>query len=352
MAATQGPGLIGALLVGLSSAKAIAAAQGASVRPRRPPPGARGGELRALRRRPLRAPVRVPDRQRRTHAAGARGRPRRLRGDRDARSTTPPARPSTRAPACSASATPGARRSSGWRGGGDPQAFSFPGSPGRAPAGTLSAARAAFAEGLDFSFAGVKTALLYKLRELSEQERERAGRRPRRLLPGGDRREPPVAHRTGPARAGASAWRSAGAWRPTASCAGAWASSTSSCTCPSAPLCTDNAAMIASAARFGEQLAYPRYLALDAYASGERPLETGDGARDGLLQARLPPLRARRCRRCGALQPELAFELQERDITRPGRPPPRLFRADPGRSRSTARSCANTLSTRPCCASV
>ena len=33
------------------------------------------------------------------------------------------------------------------------------------------------------------------------------------------------------------------------------------------PLCTDNAAMIASAARFVEAVPYPRYLALDAYAS-------------------------------------------------------------------------------------
>jgi len=32
-------------------------------------------------------------------------------------------------------------------------------------------------------------------------------------------------------------------------------------------LCTDNAAMIASAARFTEALPYPRYLGLDAYAS-------------------------------------------------------------------------------------
>ena len=39
---------------------------------------------------------------------------------------------------------------------------------------------------------------------------------------------------------------------------------------PERVLCTDNAAMIASAARFGEQLAYPRYLGLDAYATGER----------------------------------------------------------------------------------
>jgi len=40
---------------------------------------------------------------------------------------------------------------------------------------------------------------------------------------------------------------------------------------PQRVLCTDNAAMIASAARFCEQRAYPQYLALDAYASGERP---------------------------------------------------------------------------------
>ena len=33
------------------------------------------------------------------------------------------------------------------------------------------------------------------------------------------------------------------------------------------PLCTDNAAMIASAARYGRRLPYPRYLDLDAYAS-------------------------------------------------------------------------------------
>ena len=33
------------------------------------------------------------------------------------------------------------------------------------------------------------------------------------------------------------------------------------------PLCTDNAAMIASAARYTEPVPYPSYLALDAYAS-------------------------------------------------------------------------------------
>jgi N6-L-threonylcarbamoyladenine synthase len=40
---------------------------------------------------------------------------------------------------------------------------------------------------------------------------------------------------------------------------------------PPPELCTDNAAMIASAARFAPALAYPDYLALDAYATGEPP---------------------------------------------------------------------------------
>jgi N6-L-threonylcarbamoyladenine synthase len=37
-------------------------------------------------------------------------------------------------------------------------------------------------------------------------------------------------------------------------------------------LCTDNAAMIASAARYVDAQPFPAYLALDAYASGERAL--------------------------------------------------------------------------------
>src|SRR5205807_5634489 len=41
---------------------------------------------------------------------------------------------------------------------------------------------------------------------------------------------------------------------------------------PPRELCTDNAAMIASAARFVPAVPYPRYLDLDVYASGERPL--------------------------------------------------------------------------------
>ena len=35
-------------------------------------------------------------------------------------------------------------------------------------------------------------------------------------------------------------------------------------------LCTDNAAMIGSAARFVEPIPYPEYLDYDAFATGER----------------------------------------------------------------------------------
>ena len=41
---------------------------------------------------------------------------------------------------------------------------------------------------------------------------------------------------------------------------------------PPRELCTDNAAMIASAARFVGALPYPDYLDLDVYATGERTL--------------------------------------------------------------------------------
>ena len=76
---------------------------------------------------------------------------------------------------------------------GDPEAFAFPGSPGersRAKHRARALRGQRFADSLDFSFAGVKTALLYTLRELGEDAARARAPRPGRLLPGGDRRAP------------------------------------------------------------------------------------------------------------------------------------------------------------------
>ena len=64
--------------------------------------------------------------------------------------------------------------------------------------------------GLDFSFAGLKTALLYAVRDLGEEETAAARRRPRRLLRARDRRGAGAAGR---ARAGGRAGRAARARR-------------------------------------------------------------------------------------------------------------------------------------------
>jgi N6-L-threonylcarbamoyladenine synthase len=154
---------------------------------------------------------------------------------------------------------------------GDPEAFSFPGSPGERARGGTSARRRAFADGLDFSFAGVKTALLYTVRELGEDAtRARAAdlaasyqaaiverlaqRAERALAQTGMRR---LAVGGGVAANGALRTR--------------LGELDATLHVPTRALCTDNAAMIASAARFQEPLAYPRYLSLDAYSTGERP---------------------------------------------------------------------------------
>jgi N6-L-threonylcarbamoyladenine synthase len=154
--------------------------------------------------------------------------------------------------------------------GGDSTAFSFPGSRAERAKGGRGAQREAFARSLDFSFAGLKTALLYKLRELApEQAQARAGdlaasyqaaivdslvdRCVRALEQSGSDR---LAVGGGVAANGALRER-LGELGVTLHV-------------PARVLCTDNAAMIASAARYGERLEYPRYLGLDAYATGER----------------------------------------------------------------------------------
>jgi tRNA N6-adenosine threonylcarbamoyltransferase len=130
---------------------------------------------------------------------------------------------------------------------GDPDAYSFP---------------VARVEGLDFSFSGVKTALLYAVREagddLDARRADLAASYQRAIVRALVERTREAAERTGAERV--------------AVVGGVAANSELRAALPEAalaplPLCTDNAGMIASAARFVEPLSYPRYLGLDAYAS-------------------------------------------------------------------------------------
>jgi N6-L-threonylcarbamoyladenine synthase len=155
--------------------------------------------------------------------------------------------------------------------GGDPQAFAFPGSTRERARGGRGAGGRAFAQSLDFSFAGLKTALLYKLRELSQAEADSrsadlAASYQAAILDTLIARAEQALEQTGMQRLALGGGVAAnGELRRRLAGIGA------TLHIPAPALCTDNAAMIASAARFGERLPYPRYLGLDAYATGERP---------------------------------------------------------------------------------
>jgi N6-L-threonylcarbamoyladenine synthase len=129
---------------------------------------------------------------------------------------------------------------------GDPEAFAFP---------------VAQVPGLDFSFSGVKTALLYELRSLGDDLDKRradlAASYQRAIVRALSARTLEAAERTSAERiavvGGVAANSELRAALPDA-------------VAPPLELCTDNAAMIASAARYAEAIPCPRYLALDAYA--------------------------------------------------------------------------------------
>ncbi len=131
---------------------------------------------------------------------------------------------------------------------GDPGAFAFP--VARVP-------------GLDYSFSGVKTALLYAVRNLSPAELEE-----RRADLAASYQRAIVAALVAKAL---DAQQATGLDR-IAVVGGVAANSELRQAIPGAilaplELCTDNAAMIASAARYTPIVPYPEYLALDAYAT-------------------------------------------------------------------------------------
>jgi N6-L-threonylcarbamoyladenine synthase len=258
VAVTAGPGLVGALLVGVATAKALAAARGLPLAPVDHLQGhVAANFLHADGQAPLEPPflcliasgghtflAHVTDHRSLTvlgqtldDAAGEAI-------DKGARLLGLP--------------FPGGPHLERLAAGGDPQAFDFPLSHG--------------VPGLDFSFAGLKTSLLYKVRDLGEEETkerradlaaayqqaivEQLARRVERALEqtGLDR----LAIGGGVAANGPLRER-LGALAPTVKI-------------PPRELCTDNAAMIASAARWVQPVPFPRYLSLDVHATGERSL--------------------------------------------------------------------------------
>jgi N6-L-threonylcarbamoyladenine synthase len=244
VAVTQGPGLIGALLVGLSSAKALAAARQLPLaavdhlhghvtasmlgpEPIEPPYlclVASGGHTFLAR---VDDPVayRVLGQTLDDAAGEAFDKGARLLG------LGYPGGPAVDRLACE----------------GDPTAFDFPRSaPGE----------------LDFSFSGLKTALLYRLRDLDEPPLADLAASYQRAI------VEVLVQRAGRAleREGLERLAIGGGVAANSELRAAVRSLGVPVWVPPIELCTDNAAMIAGAARFLAPLAYPDYLGLDAAA--------------------------------------------------------------------------------------
>ena len=245
VAVTQGPGLVGALLVGLSAAKALAWARGLPLVP--------VDHLRAhvatlyLRPEPVEPPF--------TCLLASGGHTLLLSvADRTGFEVLG----ATLDDAAGEAFDKGARLLGlGYPGGaeldrlardGDPEAFTVP--VARVP-------------GLDFSFSGLKTALLYAVRELDGAELERR------------RADLAASYQRAIVRALVGRLAAAAEWtghETVAVVGGVAANSELRASLPDArfaplALCTDNAAMVASAGRFAAPVPLPGYLGLDAYAS-------------------------------------------------------------------------------------
>ncbi|HTC71656.1 MAG TPA: tRNA (adenosine(37)-N6)-threonylcarbamoyltransferase complex transferase subunit TsaD [Solirubrobacteraceae bacterium] len=152
----------------------------------------------------------------------------------------------------------------------DTEAFAFPGSPAERARGGRGIRHQRYADSLDFSFAGLKTALLYTIRDLGEgvaleRAADLAASYQAAIVETLAVRAEQALARTGLTRLAVGGGVAAnGALRRRL------AELDATLHVPERALCTDNAAMIASAARFCPTLRYPDYLGLDAYATGER----------------------------------------------------------------------------------
>lgn len=261
VAVTQGPGLVGALLVGVATAKALAAAHGLPLIPVDHLHGHVAASF--VQPQPIEPPFLI------LIASGGHTLLAHVKDHGAAWGSDGSIEVlgSTLDDAAGEAFDKGARLLGlGYPGGpalqrlaadGDPEAFAFP--------------VARQVAGLDFSFSGLKTALLYKVRELGEEEAERrradlAASYQRAIVETLARRVERAREQTGIERLAIGGGVAAnGPLRER------MRRLTPDLHVPPRELCTDNAAMIASAARFCAPVAYPGYLSLDAYSSGERP---------------------------------------------------------------------------------
>ena len=165
VAVTQGPGLVGALLVGLATAKALA--RGAAAAAARPSTTSTATSPRSTSARAARAALPLPARR----AAGTRS-------SLDVRDHARlPRRSGTSIDDAAGEAFDKGARLLG---------LGYPGGPAMSTAARWKGTRRhsvpdrARVPRLDFSFAGLKTALLCTVRDLSDEGRKPAARRPRR----------------------------------------------------------------------------------------------------------------------------------------------------------------------------
>jgi N6-L-threonylcarbamoyladenine synthase len=253
VAVTRGPGLIGALLVGVSAAKALAAARGL---PLVPVDHLAGHVLAStLGERPIEPPFVC------LVASGGH--------TFLARVDEPPAYSilgQTLDDAAGEAFDKGARLLGlGYPGGpavdrlarsGDPDAFDFP--------------RALPGSGLDFSFSGLKTALLYRVRDLGDEEAaarqaDLAASYQRAIVESLVARLRQAVEREGVGRVAIGGGVAANS-ELRARVEGLAGDLGVELWVPPMELCTDNAAMIAAVARYLDPIPYPGYLDLDATA--------------------------------------------------------------------------------------
>jgi N6-L-threonylcarbamoyladenine synthase len=271
VAATAGPGLIGALLVGISTAKAIAAARRLPLIPVDHLQGHVAANF--LEPEPLSPPfLCLVASGGHTLLAGVR--------DHSGYELLGQTLDDAAGEAFDKSARllglsyPGGPALEKLAAAGDPEAFEMPVAMARDP-------------GLDFSFSGLKTALVYRCRELGLDRVAEL--------------RADLAASFQAAVVGQLVALKRGDWEAVALGGGVAANGplreAVARLCEErgvrlklvpGELCTDNAAMIGSAARFAPALPYPDYLGYDAFATGETP---ADGPQSGLFgdsEARRP----------------------------------------------------------------